>query len=390
MIMPTSTVQINQLMTNFMNISALKNSPNSSVINADSETQWQLNIDNVSFGFGHGINGQKIIDNLSLTLRSGQVGCLLGPSGTGKTTLLRLIADLLQPTQGTIALNGTSIRTLFAQKQHPVSMVFQDLGLYPHMSVMDNICYGIKNRKAAANKVIIDETIEQLQLRELINRYPHELSGGQQQRIALARALVIQPKVLLMDEPFSNLDPALRVPLAEDLAMLLKQKNLITLVVTHDRQEALSMGDFIGVLGDNQLQQWGSPENLLTAPNSAFITRFTGHNTLLNGVITENNTVKTAIGEYALSEHQPNSNISAYDTVEVYMRSIDTVIVRDYSDKSIEATVTYRNYEANEFVYALKLANNERIFATCHNKVPINVGEKVFIKSNLHKVRVFK
>ena len=346
-----------------------------------------LSINNLSYKY----NDSVIFEDISFSLQSGQIGCLLGPSGTGKTTLLRLIADLAPMQSGDITFNGQSIKEMSKSSgKFPVSMVFQDLGLFPHMSALENVRYGLKNWRSKKSKDIIQLTCEQLGITPYLHRYPHELSGGQQQRVALARALVMEPDILLLDEPFSNLDPALRVPLSEDLSELFKDKGLISIIVTHDRQEALSMGDYIGILGEKKLHQWDEPEQLLSNPNNPFVTRFTGHNALINGIITENYCVKTSIGTFELDAKQAISNFKAYDSVKVYVRSVDVIIVHDNHRGLTPATITYRNYEANEFVYAIKLDNGERLFATCHTKSPVNVGEKVSIRTMFQFARIFK
>ncbi len=339
-----------------------------------SSAHSSLKLDDVAYS----IDGEIILSDINFSLNAGEVSCLVGPSGCGKTTLLRLIAGLLSPDHGSIHLNDQNITRINGNlrlEQHPVMMVFQDLGLFPHMNVADNVAYGlIANNGERKQKV--KQILAQLDLAGYSARYPHELSGGQQQRIALARALVLNPKVLLLDEPFANLDTALRLPLAEEILRLLRERGIITLLVTHDREDALSLGDYVGVMGEGHILQWDTPQNLLEHPVSAHVASFTGHNSILSGTLTENNQVNTILGKQKVENHLHNTVEN--QPVEVLLRCSD-VRVTTNSDRH-PAKVIYRSYEAEQLIYALKLENNEQIFALAGDQLKLSVGDTTSVE----------
>ncbi len=220
-----------------------------------------------------------IIPSLSFEVTENQIACLLGPSGCGKTTALRAIAGFEPVYHGQIELAGTVISqpgyTLVPEKRK-VGMVFQDYALFPHMTVKANIAFGIQDQDKAAQEVIIARLLDMIKLQAHTDYYPHQLSGGQQQRVALARALAPNPSILLMDEPFSNLDTELRRELSLEVRQILKQNQITAILVTHDRHEACNMADEIGVMKDGILQQWGEPQQLQQNPANEFVAAFLG------------------------------------------------------------------------------------------------------------------
>lgn len=230
--------------------------------------------------------GVKAVASISLEIFKGELVCLLGPSGCGKTTTLRMLAGFIDPTGGEISIEGQDVTNLPAYRRD-IGIVFQNYALFPHMTVGKNVEYGLVNigmRKAERHERIQD-ILRRVELQHLADRYPRALSGGQQQRVALARALALQPKVLLLDEPFSNLDAQLRVRLREDLHGLIKSLNMTTLFVTHDQEEALTLADRIVVMNQGLVEQIGSPEEVYDAPASRFVARFIGTCALLEGNI---------------------------------------------------------------------------------------------------------
>ncbi|MAY03623.1 MAG: hypothetical protein CMQ38_11690 [Gammaproteobacteria bacterium] len=224
--------------------------------------------------------GEKvIIPELTFAVGQQQIACLLGPSGCGKTTALRAIAGFEPVFQGQIKLNGSVIsepgNTLVPEKRK-VGMVFQDYALFPHMTVRKNIAFGIQDLDSEEKNRIIDRLMEMINLQDHADYYPHQLSGGQQQRVALARALAPNPSILLMDEPFSNLDTELRRKLSLEVREILKQNQIAAILVTHDRSEAFNMADEIGVMQNGTLQQWGLPGELQQHPANEFVAAFLG------------------------------------------------------------------------------------------------------------------
>ncbi|MCP3380359.1 ABC transporter ATP-binding protein [Bradyrhizobium sp. CCGUVB4N] len=227
-----------------------------------------------------------VVPDFSLEIRRGELVCLLGPSGCGKTTTLRMLAGFVSPTSGEILIEGQDVTCIPAYKRD-VGIVFQNYALFPHMTVAKNVEYGLVNigmkRQERGDRV--QDMLRRVELQQLAARYPRELSGGQQQRVALARALALQPKVLLLDEPFSNLDAQLRVRLREDLHNLIRSLEMTTLFVTHDQEEALTLADRIVVMNKGAVEQVGSPEEIYDSPATRFVAQFIGQCSLLEGHI---------------------------------------------------------------------------------------------------------
>ncbi len=226
------------------------------------------------------------VDRVSMTIGAGELFFLLGPSGCGKTTLLRMIAGFIEPTSGTIEFEdgqGSRDVTFVAPNQRNTGMVFQSYALWPHMTIEQNVAFGLDLRKvdAAEKKRRVAEALAVVQMEPYAARRPTQLSGGQQQRVALARALVIRPSVLLLDEPLSNLDAKLRNDLRTEIRRICKQAGLTGIYVTHDQKEALSMADRIAIMRSGRLMQTGTPEDLYRAPKSRFVAEFLGDTNLM-------------------------------------------------------------------------------------------------------------
>lgn len=217
------------------------------------------------------------VRNMNLTIDHGELVTLLGPSGCGKTTLLRLIGGFIEPTCGHILIDGQDVISLPPEKR-PTAMVFQQYNLWPHMTVYDNLAFGLKLRKLPKNEIheAIHDMLELIQLPGVANRRPGELSGGQQQRIALGRALLLKPKVLLLDEPFSNLDAKLRIELREEVKRIQRETEITTIFVTHDQEEALYLSDRVVVMNQGNVEQVSTPSELYDYPQTLFVARFIG------------------------------------------------------------------------------------------------------------------
>ena len=228
------------------------------------------------------------VDNLSLTIGDGDLVCLLGPSGCGKTTTLRLIAGFIEPTEGEIIVGErvvSSPRRTLPPERRKMSMIFQSYALWPHMTALENIAYGLKLR--GLDRATIDARVKAIlavaRLEALAERYPSELSGGQQQRVSLARALVVEPETLLMDEPLSNLDANLREEMRFEIRRLHDQFRTTTVYVTHDQAEAMTTADLIAVMNGGRIEQLGSPTDVYERPVSEFVARFIGASNVLMG-----------------------------------------------------------------------------------------------------------
>ncbi len=248
-------------------------------------TEHALSLSGITKRFGNVV----AVDNFSLDVAPGELLALVGPSGCGKTTILRLIAGLEVPDQGLIAIRGrlaAGAGVWLPPEARKVSLVFQDYALFPHMTVADNTGFGLRGWNREARALRIREVLDMVQLAHLANRYPHELSGGEQQRVALARALAPQPEVLLLDEPFSNLDAGLRTQVREEIRDILKAVHTTVLFVTHDQEEALFMGDRVAVLNAGRLEQMGIPEEVFHNPATRFVAEFMGHTGFLSARVT--------------------------------------------------------------------------------------------------------
>ena len=243
-----------------------------------------LNLKDLACGYA----SQKVVQDLDLHLNAGDIGCLLGPSGCGKTTTLRAIAGFEPVLAGQIELGGEVISrpgfTLAPEKRR-IGMVFQDYALFPHLSVADNVGFGI--RKHPQRERLVRELLELVKLDHLAARHPHELSGGQQQRVALARALAPEPLLLLLDEPFSNLDVELRRSLSQEVREILKARGTSAILVTHDQEEAMTMAQRIAIMHLGCIEQIGSPMDIYETPASRLVCEFIGNVNLFDGVLVE-------------------------------------------------------------------------------------------------------
>jgi len=221
--------------------------------------------------------GVPVLQDVSLAIQPGELFFLLGPSGCGKTTLLRLLAGFLQPDAGTIEFDGQDVTGLAPEKRD-AGLVFQNYALWPHMTVFENVAFGLDTRKVRgeARQKQVMEALEMVKMADYADRKPASLSGGQQQRVALARALAFRPRLLLLDEPLSNLDAKLRDTMRSEIRRICKSAGLTAVYVTHDRREALSMGDRIAVVNQGRLEQIGTPEQLYRTPATRFVAEFMG------------------------------------------------------------------------------------------------------------------
>ncbi len=248
----------------------------------------------------------EVVSHISLAIEQGELFTLLGPSGCGKTTLLRLIAGFYAPDEGEVRFDDRRVNEV-PPHERGIGMVFQNYALWPHMTVTGNVAYGLKLQKtgSAAMAQRVEAVLEKVKLAGLGDRYPGQLSGGQQQRVALARALVLNPKILLLDEPLSNLDAKIRIQVRAEIRKLQKELGITTVYVTHDQEEALTLSDRIAVFNQGKVLQVGSPRDLYERPASRFVADFIGINNLIDGTVHTADaasgqlTVDTAFGELA-------------------------------------------------------------------------------------------
>lgn len=238
--------------------------------------------------------GFVAVDNLNLKIPAGEFFALLGPSGCGKTTTLRMIAGLESPSKGEILLGGKDIAGM-KPHERPVNTVFQNYALFPHMSVLENVAFGIRQRKLTDPLSKAEKALAMVELEHLAQRRPQQLSGGQQQRVALARALVNRPSLLLLDEPLGALDLKLRRQMQIELKAIQMEVGLTFLHVTHDQEEAMDMADTVAVMNQGHIEQLGAPEVLYDRPKTAFVAKFLGQSNMFIGKVTETNSETTSI-----------------------------------------------------------------------------------------------
>lgn len=241
------------------------------------------------------------VSELSFCLKEGEIISILGPSGCGKTTILRLIAGFEVPDKGEVYLrdsraagNGTNV----PPEKRGVAMVFQDYALFPHLSVSKNIGFGLRRMKPPDRKRRVEEVLETIEMSGMGHRYPHQISGGQQQRVALGRALAPRPVVVLLDEPFSNLDAAMRGQMRREVQSILRREGATAILVTHDQQEALSFADRVAVINRGRLEQIGTPEEIFRQPATSFVATFVGHASFIPGKV-DGEEIETEIGRFA-------------------------------------------------------------------------------------------
>ncbi|MGQ9617027.1 MAG: ABC transporter ATP-binding protein [Spirochaetota bacterium] len=265
------------------------------------------------------------VNNLNIPfINRGEFVTFLGPSGCGKTTLLRMIAGFYYPTLGDIIMHGERINDIPPEKRK-TSMVFQNYALFPHMSVYDNIAYGLKIRKLSKDEIRqrVSRILNVVQLDGLEHRRPSELSGGQQQRVALARCIVIEPEIILLDEPLSNLDASLRVMMREEIRKIQQSLNLTVIFVTHDQEEAMTMSDRIVVMNRGEVEQIGTPREIYETPGSLFVACFIGYINLIEGRVIEKQDktykIQTSIGEF-INVNESLEGISKGDSITMIIR----------------------------------------------------------------------
>jgi iron(III) transport system ATP-binding protein len=330
-----------------------------------------LNLRNLACGY----QDQRVVQDLNLHLNAGDIGCLLGSSGCGKTTTLRAIAGFEPVHEGDITLAGEVISrpgyTLAPEKRR-IGMVFQDYALFPHLTVAQNVGFGIRQHPRL--RQVTDELLELVNLGTLGQRYPHELSGGQQQRVALARALAPEPRLLLLDEPFSNLDGELRRRLSHEVRDILKARGTSAILVTHDQEEALAVSDHVGVFREGRLEQWDTPYNLYHEPVTPFVASFVGQGYFIRGQLLDHESVQTEVGVLRGNRAYPGVQGSA---VDVLLRPDDIVHA---PDSDLKARVLGRTFQGAATLYRLRLPTGAELEAIFPSHADHMAGEEVGIR----------
>ncbi|MBF0125928.1 MAG: ABC transporter ATP-binding protein [Magnetococcales bacterium] len=333
-----------------------------------------------------GYKGHQVVRNLSFDVLKGEMISLLGSSGCGKTTALRAIAGFTPLQAGTITLGGQVISragfTLPPEKRR-VGMVFQDYALFPHLTVEANVAYGLQGRAREEKRAITRDMLHLVGLAGLKGRYPHELSGGQQQRTALARALAPHPELILLDEPFSNLDVDLRERLSMEVRQILESQGMTGILVTHDQHEAFAWGDKVGVLQAGGLCQWGTPYEIYHQPKDCFVAGFIGQGTFLSGVYVPPDGIMTGAGLLVGCQTWAGQE---GDRVQVLIRP-DDVVPDDASP--ITARVVRRAFKGAEILYTLQLDSGCQIQSLFPSHRNHQVGESLRIRVAMEHLVAF-
>jgi iron(III) transport system ATP-binding protein len=335
---------------------------------------------------------QAAVQGVTLGLAAGDIGVLIGPSGCGKTTLLRAVAGLEAVSGGCIRLQGEVVSGQGVQlepEQRRIGMVFQDYALFPHLDVGRNVDFGIRQLDAVARRARVDEVLALVGLGGMHTRYPHELSGGQQQRVALARALAPKPRLLLLDEPFSNLDVELRERLAHEVRGILKAAGATALFVTHDQLEAFAIGDVVGVMHQGNLHQWDDAYTLYHRPATRFVAEFIGHGVFAPAHLAmqgDQVVVQTPLGPLQDIDECPLPGAYPDGLCDVLLRADD--IVHDDA-APVKGQIIRKAFRGSEFLYTLRLSGGETVMAHVPSHHAHDVGDWVGIRVAMDHVVTF-
>jgi iron(III) transport system ATP-binding protein len=335
-----------------------------------------------------------VVDGVSFSVEAGSIACLLGPSACGKTTLLRCIAGFEDIAAGEIRVQGRTVSTAgrrLPPEQRQIGMVFQDYALFPHLSVAANVGFGLAGLAASERRSRVGELLATVGLGGQGDRYPHELSGGQQQRVALARALAPRPQLILLDEPFSNLDVDLRERLSLEVRDILKSQGITAVLVTHDQHEAFAMADEVGVMAAGTIQQWDSPYRVYHQPANRFVADFVGQGVFLPGLVIDDRSVEVELGVLASRlplECSQGCEACGKDCgVEVLLRP-DDIIHDDRSD--LLAEVRHKAFRGAEILYTLRLGSGVEVLSLVPSHHNHAIGERIGIRLDVDHVVAFK
>jgi putative spermidine/putrescine transport system ATP-binding protein len=342
--------------------------------------QSHINIKGIHKTFQDGTTALHPVD---LTTKEGEVLVLLGPSGCGKSTLLRLIAGLEKPTGGSISFYNDDI-THIPPESRGIGFVFQQYALFPTMTVADNIAFGMKLQKRSKEDQSrkVNELLEMMNIRELKDRKPSQLSGGQQQRVAVARALAIEPKVLLLDEPLTALDAKLKDHLLIELAQLFRKLKITTVYVTHDQVEAMAIANRIVVMNKGTVEQIGTPNEIYLQPRSAFVAQFVGQVNQLRGTVISGE--NELVVDYGFHKTPYSGNKAISEEINVFVRPEDLQIVSSV-EEGFEGTVVEVVFLGMRYRLVIE-AGSQRLLVDVPNQVILQIGDLIHLKINENKI----
>ncbi|WP_462176385.1 ABC transporter ATP-binding protein [Pseudoalteromonas gelatinilytica] len=332
-------------------------------------------------------NATQVLRDLNLNVEQDEIVCLLGASGCGKTTTLKAIAGILQPEQGYMSIDSKVVNDsgLFvAPEKRNIGMMFQDYALFPHLTVSDNIAFGLSNTSKAQKRERVDEMLSLVKLDGCAQRYPHQLSGGQQQRVAIARALAYKPSLLLLDEPFSNIDTQVRFELIADIRRIIKAQQVSAVFVTHSKEEAFAFADTLAVMHGGKIAQQGSPEQLFSQPNSKVVAEFLGTGIYLTAKVLTPTEYETAFG---VVQSLTASNTNCQQG-QVYIRPHHIQLCEAAHSDANSLTILQRRFIGTRYVYRINIAGQECEVAAEQDRV-LAVEQPVKIKIMPHTVNFF-
>jgi len=343
-----------------------------------------LQFSNISHSYGT----STILDDISLVAEPGEILCLLGASGCGKTTLLNLAAGILALQSGSITLDGDVIGsdTLnLPPEKRPIGLVFQDGALFPHLSIKKNIEFGIA--KQAGRDDVTAKLLDQVGLSGLEDRYPHTLSGGQQQRVAVARALAPQPRVLLMDEPFANIDIMLRRRLREDIRHVLKSQNCISIMVTHDPEEAMEVSDKLAIMQKGKIVQSGSPKDIFENPNSLSVAKLTSEGTSIQAEIKDGQ-IKGEFGAWSTKVLQNDLTVTSNQKFDLFVRPV-SINIKPSDNSKPSLTITDLRHTGQAQIVTLETPSQRRLRLHIETGQDWNIGQSVRLEPKAKSLMAF-
>ncbi|QGM80339.1 ABC transporter ATP-binding protein [Otariodibacter oris] len=333
-----------------------------------------LEIEKLSYQFDKTV----VLQSLDLEVSENEIVCLLGASGCGKTTLLKAIAGLLPVEQGKIELSGQDLRTK-AVEERKIGLIFQDYALFPHLTVWDNIQFGLSNLSKSDKQTITKQMLAVVQLQEFEQRYPHELSGGQQQRVAIARALACKPQLLLLDEPFSNIDSQTRYEMIQEIKTILKSQNVPAIFVTHSKEEAFAFADKVAVMDQGKIIQFGTSMELYYSPVNRFVADFLGGTNYVTCNVDENQCIHSLIGNY----HFPEMRY-AKGSYQWLLRPEQILLTEN--ELNGQGIIIEKLFLGQFFRYKIAINDTE---LTAYQTLDYKIGSKVAVSFNISRPVLF-
>lgn len=343
-----------------------------------------LTIKNLTYSY----NGKPVLDNLSITVNDNEIVCLLGASGCGKTTTLKAIAGLIKPQGGDIAIAAiqTNGKNLFVPPQkRNIGMMFQDYALFPHLTVEQNIAFGLHQASKSEKQARVSEMLKLIKLEDFANRYPHQLSGGQQQRVAIARALAYKPSLLLLDEPFSNIDNQVRFQLIDDIRRIIKDQQVSAIFVTHSKEEAFAFADKLAILEEGKIAQLGTAEMLYQKPCTKGVAKFLSAGIFIEAETQDGSVFNTPMGEVTSSSVIMNGVGPVNGKGELYLKPHYLSLSADENGQS---EFIASRFVGNRYLYRVRLLNQELEIPSAEYQ-DYKQGQRVTINVKPHLVNYF-